>query len=86
MNEQNKNNIKKGVKVLLFFLFVSLAIAASFGCFNYATLAKKAGEPDNIFWLVGILNLAWNGYVIYLQAKKMKEAKLAKQSRKPASK
>ena len=69
MNDQGKNNVKKGVEVLLLFILGSLAIAASFGCFNYATLAKKAGDPENIFWLVGIANLVYNGFIIYHIAK-----------------
>lgn len=86
MNTENKDRLMHGLQVLALFILGGLAVGAAFGCFNYATLAKKTGEPDNIFWLVGILNLAWNGYVIYMQAKKMKEARLAKQSRKLASK
>lgn len=57
MNEQNKSNISKGIKVLLFLIGISLGVYAGIGCFNYATLAKQGGNPDNIFWLVGIANI-----------------------------
>lgn len=58
MNNQNKNNVKWGLEVLIFALMLSVGIGASIGCFNYATLAKQAGDPDGIFWLVGIVNIA----------------------------
>lgn len=65
MYMDNKSRISKGVKVLLFAIGISLGIAAGIGCFNYATLAKEAGRPDNIFWLVGAVNIAyWVGVII----------------------
>lgn len=74
MNEQNKSNISKGVKVLLFAIGISLGIAAGVGSFNYATLAKKAGDPDNIFWLVGAVNIAyWVGIIVLAIVKDIKK-------------
>lgn len=70
MNEQNKNNLTKGLKVLLFIIGISLGIASGVGCFNYATLAKQAGNPDNIFWLVGAVNIAYWVAVTVLAIKK----------------
>ncbi len=65
MNMDNKSRISKGVKVLLFAIGISLGVYAGIGCFNYATLAKEAGKPDNIFWLVGAVNIAyWVGVII----------------------
>ena len=49
MNEDNKKRMEEFKNVLLLVGLITLAIAASFGCFNYATLANKAGDPDNIF-------------------------------------
>ena len=74
MNDENKNRLMRGLKVLALFLLGSLAIGASVGCFNYATLAKAEGNPDNFFWFIGVANLVWNAFVIYTQAKKLKEA------------
>ena len=58
MNDQNKNNVKWGLEVLIFVLMLSVGVGASIGCFNYATLAKQAGDQEGIFWLVGIVNIA----------------------------
>lgn len=58
MNNENKERMMWGLEVLLLVIMVSLGIAAGVGSFNYATLAKQAGAPDNIFWLVGIVNIA----------------------------
>lgn len=71
MDKYNKNNVNWGVEVLLLFLLGSLALAASFGCFNYATLAKEAGNPDGIFWLVGVANIVYNAFVIVRRAKEI---------------
>ena len=60
MNNDNKNRMVEGLEVLLLFVMVSLGIAAGIGCFNYATLAKQGGNPDNIFWLVGIANIVFS--------------------------
>ena len=57
MNNENKERMKWGLEVLLLIIMVSLGIAAGVGSFNYATLAKQAGDPDNIFWLVGVANI-----------------------------
>lgn len=59
MYMDNNSRISKGVKVLLFLLGITLGISAGLGCFNYASLAKEAERPDNIFWLVGALNIAY---------------------------
>ena len=58
-------NIKKWLEVMLLGALGFLAILSSVGCFNYATLAREAGNPDNLFWLVGIVNLAYNAFIIY---------------------
>ena len=71
MNEDNKKRMEEFKNVLLLVGLITLAIAASFGCFNYATLANKAGDPDNIFWFVGFANLAYNGFAIYTLGKKL---------------
>ena len=59
------NNIKKWLEVMLLGALGFLAILSSVGCFNYATLAREAGSSDNLFWLVGIVNLAYNAFIIY---------------------
>ncbi len=71
MNDDNKKRLEEFGKILLLLGFITLTIAASFGCFNYATLANKAGEPDNIYWFVGIVNLVYNGYLVYKTARKI---------------
>lgn len=65
MNEDNKNRMKWGLEVLLLSLGALLGIIASVGCFDYATLAKQAGEPDNLFWFVGVANLVYWGINTY---------------------
>ena len=74
MEEIKTNNVKWGVEVLIIFLLAALAIGASVGCFNYATLAKAEGNPDNFFWFIGIANILWNGFVIYRRVKKLRES------------
>lgn len=70
----NKSRISKGVKVLLFLIGISLGVYAGIGCFNYATLAKKAGDPENIFWLVGAANIAyWVGILVLAIVKDIKK-------------
>ena len=71
MDKYNKNNVNWGVEVLLLFLLGSLALATSFGCFNYASLAKEAGNPDGIFWLVGVANIVYNAFVIVRRVKEI---------------
>lgn len=71
MDKYNKDNVKMGIEVLLLFLLGTLAIATSFGCFNYATLAREAGSPDNVFWFIGVANIAYNAFVIVREAKKL---------------
>ena len=71
MNDENKKRMEEFGKVLLLVGLISLAFAASFGCFNYATLASKSGDPDNIFWLVGFVNIVYNGFAIYKIRKAM---------------
>lgn len=74
MNEQNKSNISKGIKVLLFLIGISLGVYAGIGCFNYATLAKKFGEPDGIFWMVGLINIIyWVGILVLAIVKDIKK-------------
>lgn len=76
MNEQGKKNMKWGLEVLLLFIGVSLGIGSAIGCFNYATLAKQAGTPDGIFWLVGLANaIYWVLYAVRM-GKKIKESNL----------
>ena len=65
MNDDNKKRLEEFGKVLLLVGLIALAILASVGCFNYATLASKAGDPDGIFWLVGIVNIVYNGFAVY---------------------
>ena len=57
--------------VLLLAGLILLAILASVGCFDYATLAAKEGDPDNLFWLVGLVNIIYNGFAIYKIGKKL---------------
>lgn len=72
MNDQNKNNLNMGLEVLLLVLGGLLGAMTSAACFNYATLAKQAGDNQNFFWLVGIANLVFWGFNIYHRAKAMK--------------
>ena len=69
MNPDNKKRMIWGAMVLALFIAAAVGVGSSFGCFNYATLAKETGNPDGIFWLVGVLNLASWGYAIYLGGK-----------------
>lgn len=71
MNESNKERMEEFKNVLLLAGLIALAILASVGCFNYATLAAKAGDPDNLFWLVGLVNIIYNGFAIYKIGKKL---------------
>lgn len=71
MNDDNKKRMEEFKNVLLLAGLIALAILASVGCFNYATLAAKAGDTDNIFWLVGIVNIVYNGFAIYKIGKKL---------------
>ncbi len=71
MNESNKERMEEFKNVLLLVGLIALAILASVGCFNYATLAAKAGDPDNLFWLVGLVNIIYNGFAIYKIGKKL---------------
>ena len=71
MNESNKERMEEFKNVLLLAGLIALAILASVGCFNYATLAAKAGDPDNLFWLVGFANILYNGFAIYKIGKKL---------------
>lgn len=85
----NKNKARWGfdLKMIALIALGIIAILSSVGCFNYATLAKKAGDPDNLFWLVGIVNILYNGYIIYRLAKKWKsEGKEPKPEDKSAKK
>jgi threonine/homoserine/homoserine lactone efflux protein len=75
MNDQNKNNLDLGLEVLLLVLGGLLGIMTSAACFNYATLAKQAGDNQDFFWLVGIANLVFWGFNIYHRAKAMKSNK-----------
>lgn len=74
MNEQNKSNISKGIKVLLFVIAISLGIGGGIGSLNYASLANKVGDPEGIFWLVGIANFVfWVGVIILAIVNKNKK-------------
>lgn len=75
MNDQNKNNLELGLEVLLLVLGGLLGIMTSAACFNYATLAKQAGDNQDFFWLVGIANLVFWGFNIYHRVKAMKSNK-----------
>jgi len=70
MNDDNKQRMEEIKNVLLLAGLIILAILSSVGCFNYATLANKAGDPDNLFWLVGLVNIIYNGFAIYKIGKK----------------
>lgn len=37
-------------------LLCFMGLIASVGCFNYASLAKEVGNPDDLFWFIGIGN------------------------------
>ena len=76
MNQDNKNRMIWGAQVLALFILAAIGIGASFGCFNYATLAKQVGDPEGIFWLVGVGNLAAWGYAIYKIGKAIHNSKL----------
>lgn len=58
MKEYNKSEDNK--KFLTGWLPTALlcfmGLIASVGCFNYATLAKEIGNPDGLFWFIGIGN------------------------------
>ena len=82
MDKYNKNNVKWGIEVLLLFLLASMALGASIGCFNYASLAKKVGNPDGLFWFIGIANLVYNAFVIVRRVKEIDEKYTTKYSEK----
>ena len=80
MDEKNKKAWGHDLKMIALLGLGVLAILSSVGCFNYATLAREAGNPDNLFWLVGIVNLAYNAFIIYRIVKMLpKEEKKDKQ-------
>ena len=72
MNDQNKKNLELGLEVLLLFIGGFLGIMSSVACFDYATLAKQAGDNENLFWFVGLANLVFWGVNIYHRAMKLK--------------
>lgn len=76
MNNDNKKRVKWGLEVLFFFLSISVGIGAGIGCFNYATLAKQAGDNEGIFWLVGIANIAYTIFYGIRHFKKIRESEL----------
>lgn len=76
MNEQGKNNIKWGLEVLLLFIGISLGVGSAIGCFNYATLAREAGTPDNIFWLVGLANAIYWVFMAIRYGKKIHDSNI----------
>ena len=82
MNDDNKKRLEEFGKVLLLVGLITLAIAASFGCFNYATLASKTGDPDGIFWLIGFVNIVYNGFAVYKISRKLFPKKKAEAKKK----
>lgn len=72
MDNKNKERWGFDLKMIALIALGIIAILSSVGCFNYATLAREAGKSDNLFWLVGIVNILYNGYIIYRLAKKWK--------------
>ena len=78
MNNENKNRLVEGLEVLLLFIGASIGLGASIGCFNYATMAKQAGDNEGFFVVVGIANLAFWVVNIIHRVKAMKKANATK--------
>ena len=73
MDNSNKNNLKQGLEVLLLVLGGSMGLGTSIGCFNYATLAKQAGDSEGFFVIIGLTNLAFWVFNILHRVKAMKK-------------